>query len=167
MIADPHARLARLLNLVDREGEPLMAVRERLLAGGCEVPVARVRDILASDTGIDRLESFGAKFGRMQDTVMDKLVPAFLSCVGEKSGPAIDNLARLEKLGLIEQADDWLQMRHLRNRLVHEYIDPPEDPAPALQRACHFTDRMHDDYQRLRAYARDHLAIEPPGNTGN
>ncbi|WP_018936843.1 hypothetical protein [Thioalkalivibrio sp. ALJ24] len=167
MTTDSHARLARLLNLVDREDEHLLGVRERLLAGDCSVSPDRVRGILAADSGIDRLESFGAKFGRMQDTIMDKLVPAFLISAGEKPGPAIDNLARLEKLGLIEQADDWLQMRHLRNRLVHEYIENPDDLAPALQRACHFTDRMHTDYQRLRGYARDRLAVEVPGNTGN
>jgi hypothetical protein len=166
-IAESRTRLARLLDLVDREDHHLLAVRERLLADDCTVSPGRVRGILDANTGIDRLESFGAKFGRMQDTIMDKLVPAFLTCAGENTGPAIDNLARLEKLGLIQQADDWLQMRYLRHRLVHEYIEKPDDLAPALQRACHFTDRMHDDYRNLRAYARDHLEILPSRETGD
>jgi len=38
---------------------------------------------------------------------------------------AIDNLGRMERFGLVACADDWLQMRSLRNRLVHEYIDRP------------------------------------------
>ncbi|AHE97438.1 hypothetical protein [Thioalkalivibrio paradoxus] len=166
-VAASRKRLARLLDLVDREDEHLLAVRERLLAGDCAVSLDRVLGILASDIGIDRLESFGAKFGRMQDTIMDKLVPAFLTCAGESTGPAIDNLARLEKLGLIEQADDWLQMRHLRNRLVHEYIEKPDDLAPALQRACRFTDRMHDDYRNLRTYARDRLVVVRSGEAAD
>lgn len=157
----PQQGLARLLDLVDREDEHLLAVRERLLEGDCAVGSERIQGILATDTGVDRLESFGAKFGRMQDTIMDKLIPAFLACAGENTGPAIDNLSRLEKLDLIQDADAWLQMRQLRNRLVHEYMERPADLAPALQRACRFTDQMHADYQALRTYALDHLRIKP------
>jgi hypothetical protein len=47
---------------------------------------------------------------------------------------------------------DWLAMRSLRNRLVHEYIDTPEALAPALEQACRFTDAMHPDYEAIRAY---------------
>ncbi|WP_169794282.1 hypothetical protein [Thioalkalivibrio nitratireducens] len=47
---------------------------------------------------------------------MNKRVPAVLTCAGESTGPAIDNFAHLETLGLIEQADDWSQMRHRRRR---------------------------------------------------
>lgn len=161
----PRARLARLLDLVDREDRHLLAVRDRLLGGSCAVDPKRMSEILDFDLGIDRLESFGAKFGRMQDTVMDKLVPAFLTCAGENTGPAIDNLSRLEKLGLLQSADDWLQMRQLRNRLVHEYIEHPSELAPALQRACRFTDTMHSDYHTLREYARDRLQIDPNGRS--
>lgn len=157
----PQQRLARLIDLVDREDEHLLAVRERLLEGDCTVGPERVQGILATDTGVDRLESFGAKFGRMQDTIMDKLVPTFLACAGENTGPAIDNLSRLEKLALIQDADAWLQMRQLRNRLVHEYMERPADLAPALQRACRFTDQMHADYHALRTYAQGHLKIGP------
>ncbi|WP_020146778.1 hypothetical protein [Thioalkalivibrio sp. ALJ15] len=160
-VATPPQRLARLIDLVDREDKHLLAVRERLLEGDCTVDPDRVQALLASDTGVDRLESFGAKFGRMQDTIMDKFIPAFLACAGENAGPAIDNLSRLEKLGLIQNADAWLQMRQLRNRLVHEYMEKPADLAPALQRACHFTDQMHTDYQTLRTYAQEHLRIGP------
>ncbi|MGM0554440.1 MAG: hypothetical protein ACQETK_11790 [Pseudomonadota bacterium] len=155
----PQERLARLIDRVDREDEHVLAVRERLLEGDCKVDSERIQGILSTDTGVDRLESFGAKFGRMQDTIMDKLIPAFLACAGENTGPAIDNLSRLEKLDLIQDADAWLQMRQLRNRLVHEYMERPADLAPALQRACLFTDQMHADYHALRTYAQDHLKI--------
>lgn len=52
-------------------------------------------------------------------------------------------------------------MRGLRNRLVHEYIDRPQDLAPALERACTFTDRMHADYRIIRSYALKHLEAAP------
>lgn len=152
-------RLARLLGLVAREDKHLLAVRYRLLGDECRVDAKRVASLLSDDIGIDRLESFGAKFGRMQDTIVDKLIPALLRVAGEQVAAAIDNLNRLERLGLVSSADSWLQMRRLRNRLVHEYFDRPEDMAPALERACRFTDEMHADYKAIRDYAREHLGI--------
>jgi len=55
--------------------------------------------LLADAPGIDRLGSFGAKFARMQDTVVDKLIPALLRAAGESVFAAIDNLGRMERLG--------------------------------------------------------------------
>lgn len=158
-------RLVELFRLVDREDRHLLAVRDRLLGDDCAVDAARVERLLCDDVGIDRLESFGAKFSRMQDTVVDKLIPAVLQAAGERPAAAIDNLERLEGLELIDRADEWLEMRGLRNRLVHEYIDRPADLAPALERACRFTDRMHADYGAIRRYAVAHLDIDLPAET--
>lgn len=157
MTDDERQRLARLLDLVRREDEHLLGVRHRLLGDDCGLDSERVAEILGNDLGIDRLESFGAKFGRMQDTVIDKLVPAFLRAAGEPVVTAIDNLNRMERLELVQSVDEWLEMRRLRNRLVHEYIDSPSDLANALQRACEFTDRMHRDFEAIAAYASGRL----------
>jgi len=108
------------------------------------------RPLLADSLGIDRLESFGAKFSRTHDTLIDKLIPAVLDAAGEPVAAAIDNLGRMERLALLHSADAWLVMRRLRNRLVHEYIDQPADLAPALELACDFTERMHRDFQAIR-----------------
>ena len=71
----------------------------------------------------ERLDAFVSRFGRLQDTVGDKLLPALLISMAEKPGAAIDNLDRAEKLGFIESADTWMEMRRLRNQMVHEYIE--------------------------------------------
>lgn len=150
-------RLERLLELVNKEDEHLLAVRRRLLGEDCRISPERIKEVLATETGVDRLESFGAKFGRMQDTMIDKLIPALLRSAGEEIGAAIDNLGRLERLGLIGSVDEWLQMRRLRNSLVHEYMEQTEDMAPALETACQFTDRMHTAFEAVDRYAQDHL----------
>lgn len=156
-------RLARLLDLVHREDDHLLGVRRRLLKDDCAVDGERVTALLSDDIGIDRLKSFGSKFARMQDTVVDKLIPSLLRAAGEPVAAAIDNLNRMERIGLITSADEWMQMRGLRNRLVHEYIDRPEDLAPALERACRFTDRMHNDWNAIREYTTSHLGINSTG----
>ena len=158
---DDQQTLTRLLDLVRKEDKHLLAVRRRLLEDDCRVTDERLSTMLDTDIGIDRLESFGAKFGRMQDTVIDKLIPALLRTAGEATGAAIDNLNRMERLGLVHSVDEWLQMRRLRNRLVHEYIDKPAELTPVLERACHFTDRMHEDFQAIDTYATTHLLNGP------
>lgn len=71
----------------------------------------------------ERLDAFVGRFGRLQDTVGDKLLPALLSALAETPGPAIDNLDKAEKFGFIASADAWMEMRRLRNQMVHEYIE--------------------------------------------
>ncbi|QQD19447.1 hypothetical protein I6N98_06250 [Spongiibacter nanhainus] len=162
MTQNRHDRLIRLFELVAREDQHLLAVRERFLGTKKALKPQEVEKLISSDLGIDRLESFGAKFGRMQDTIVDKLMPALLSAAGEPVLAAIDNLGRLERLGLIEDGDKWLQMRQLRNRLVHEYIDNLEHLTTALERASQFTDHMHDDFDAMRQYAIKHLHLQLP-----
>lgn len=71
----------------------------------------------------ERLDAFVGRFGRLQDNLGDKLLPQLLDAMAEKTGAAIENLDRAEKLGWIESADVWLETRKLRNLMVHEYIE--------------------------------------------
>jgi hypothetical protein len=81
----------------------------------------------------ERVEAFVGRFGRLQDTVGDKLLPLLLTALGERTSAAIDNLDRAERLGLLLSADDWITMRNLRNQMVHEYIEDPVILSSALQ----------------------------------
>ncbi len=83
----------------------------------------------------ERADAFAARFGRLQDTLGDKLLPELLRELAEPVGPAIDNLDRAEKLGLLTSADDWLAARKLRNRMVHEYVRNAAELADALNEA--------------------------------
>lgn len=152
-------RLHRLLALVAKEDAHLRAVRGRLFDDGNPATLAWVEAVLASPEGIDRLESFGAKFSRTQDTIMDKLLPQLLGAAGELPGTAIDNLTRAERLNLVGNTDEWIAMRRLRNRLVHEYIESAEEMVPVLEHARRFTDELHRAYMAMAAYARDHLGL--------
>lgn len=71
----------------------------------------------------ERVEAFVGRFGRLQDTVGDKLLPLLLNALGEKAGAALDNLDRAERLGWIASVDEWMAMRSLRNQMVHEYVE--------------------------------------------
>ena len=87
-------------------------------------------DVIASlsDTELAVLDQFSTRFAKLQDAMGAKLFPAVLELTKEQgSYPAfLDKLNRLEKIGAIESADQWLTLREMRNEFSHDY---PEDPA--------------------------------------
>ncbi len=87
-----NTQLAYLLRLVDKEDQHLLAVRDRFFPPEEGISEKWLEEALSITDGIDRLESFGAKFGRMQDSIVDKLLPRLLQAAGEIPGTAIDNL---------------------------------------------------------------------------
>jgi len=152
-------RLKQTLKLVEKENRHLQSVRSRLFFNREELTGEWLLDLLSTPEGEDKLESFGSKFARMQDTVIDKLLPRLLAAAGEKPGAAIDNLNRAERLELISDAQEWIAMRRLRNKLVYEYIESDEEMLPALQQANKFSDELKNTYEKISEYANKHLGI--------
>lgn len=115
------ARLEFLARVTDKECRHLLDTDSRLFNNLFTIEEAKkieIDPILA-----ERLDAFVSRFGRLQDTVGDKLLPALLVALGETPGPAIDNLDKAERFGFVQSADGWLEMRRLRNQMVHEYIE--------------------------------------------
>ena len=73
------------------------------------------------------LELLTGRFAKLQDFLGAKLIDAFLDSAGEVTEglTMIDKVNKLEKFGIIENSDEWLVMRQLRNHLSHEYPDQP------------------------------------------
>lgn len=69
------------------------------------------------------IDTFIYRFIKLQDIMGDKLFRVVLDAVGEYKDnmSLLDVLDKLEKLGLIDNAQAWMQYRQLRNKLTHEY----------------------------------------------
>lgn len=100
------------------------------------------------------IEAFAARFGRLQDHLGEKLIPRLLLLLGEAPGPLLDNLNRAERLGILENALDWLAWRKLRNRLVHEYFQETAPFAQAIQQALHATPLLLNLLKAVRQRAQ-------------
>lgn len=109
----------------------------------------------------ERLEAFVSRYGRLQDTLADKLLPRWLLALAEKPGSQIEVLNRAERLGVIENVGTWLEARALRNRLIHEYITDCASFAADLHLAEGYSRMLTDTYQRIRADAIHRLGIPP------
>ena len=129
--ASHQERLAFLARVTEKECLHLLQTDARLF--GDLFTVEEVQKIEIDPILAERLDAFVSRFGRLQDTVGDKLLPALLISMAEKPGAAIDNLDRAEKLGFIESAEAWMEMRRLRNQMVHEYIEDLVILASALR----------------------------------
>ncbi len=123
-------RLAFLARVVMKELQHLLLTDGRLFSREFNEETVK---FLETDVDLaEQLDAFVSRFGRLQDTAGDKVLPALLSAIGEPVGPVIDNLDKAERFGWITSADDWLAIRRLRNEMVHEYIEDPVILADAV-----------------------------------
>lgn len=151
------ARLEFLARVADKECRHLLDTDSRLF--GNLFTQEDAQKIEADPILAERLDAFVSRFGRLQDTVGDKLLPALLNALAEKTGAAIDNLDKAEKLGLIESADAWMEMRRLRNQMVHEYIEDLAVLTSALRNGHAFVPALVAAARRCIAEVRRVLAI--------
>lgn len=130
---DVPERLKFLAETAQAEVRQLRATDARLFAQAMTPQRAAV---LRTDIDLsERADAFSARFARLQDTLGDKLLPALLQWLAEPVGAAIDNLHRAERLGWVASTEDWLVLRRLRNRMVHEYVRDDAELAQALNMA--------------------------------
>ncbi len=149
-------RLEFLARVTEKECQHLLDTDGRLF--GNLFTIEDAQKIEADPILAERLDAFVSRFGRLQDTVGDKLLPSFLTALAEKTGPAIDNLDRAEKLSLIESVDSWMEMRRLRNQMVHEYIEDLAVLTSALRSGHEFVPTLVVAARRCVAEARRLLA---------
>lgn len=153
------ARLQFLVRVTDKECRHLLDTDHRLFGQLFTLEIAR--NIEADPILAERLDAFVSRFGRLQDTVGDKLLPALLSAMAENTGPAIDNLDKAEKFGWIESADVWMEMRRLRNQMVHEYIEDLAVLTSALQSGHAHVPALVEAARCCVAQARRLLSVHP------
>ena len=163
----PIDRFVETLKIVQKEGLHLRFSWNRLFAN--EINEKWVRELDQQPELAEQLEAFVSRFGRMQDTIADKLLPRWLQAQAESTGSQIEVLNRAERLGVVDSVENWLIARKLRNRLVHEYMEAPKAFSDDLNLAKEFSLMLMGTYNQLREYActRMQLAsdlLPPPWN---
>lgn len=69
------------------------------------------------------LDQFAYRYTRLQDDMGARLFPAILRALGEEIAamPVLDRLNRLEQLGWLPAAEEWIDLRRIRNEFTHDY----------------------------------------------
>jgi len=157
----PIDRFVYTLDIVAREGKHLAYSWERLYSH--QINATWVSRLEEKPENAEQLEAFVSRFGRMQDTIADKLLPRWLAALAETPGSMIETLNRAERLGVVKNVEIWLEARKLRNRLVHEYIDDAEQFSTDLGLAREYTSMLLESYNRIRDFAIERMELVEPG----
>ena len=144
--------VSQLIRVTAKEARYLERTADRLRA--LNIDLSWVESLDNSDEYSEMFDAFVSRYGRLQDTLGDKLLPAMLRAGLEKTGSQLDNLLRAEKLGWIESTQIWIELRELRNRLVHEYMESAGDLLSALQQALHGVQVLTGTQLRMADYVQ-------------
>lgn len=144
--------VAQLIAVTAKEARHLQVTADRIRALAPDV--AWIESLETNVEGGEMLDAFVSRFGRLQDTLGDKLLPAMLRASLEPTGSQLDNLLRAEKIGWIDSSERWIEIRSLRNRLIHEYVDSAVDLSQALIAALEGISALIDTQNKMAAYAR-------------
>lgn len=80
--------------------------------------------VVKADLSNEELESFEAltsRFARLSDILIQKIFRYFDSLDLEEHGTVRDRINRAEKKEIVESAEEFIQIRILRNEIAHEY----------------------------------------------
>ena len=100
---------------------------------------------------IKTIDSFIYRFTKVQDRMGEKFFPLILSELQQykRSMALIDVLHRLEKLELLQNSDDWIEYRKLRNTLTHEYPDNEDEIIEAINLSIEAYIDMKNIYHQM------------------
>jgi len=101
-----------------------------------------------TDPEFEAWDSFAARFARSSDIFLSKFIRAYIL----RDDPAFDGgfrdqVGRAEKLGLLYDVNVWMEIRELRNAIVHEYSD--QDLDQIFQKFRKFTPLILDLRSKL------------------
>ncbi len=97
-----------------------------------------------SDLEFMYFEVLTNRFSKLQDYLGAKIFDICLEAHKEPSlgMSMIDKLNKLEKIGIIDSAEFWDELRDLRNHLTHEYPNHPELTAKYLNYTYRLSPRL-------------------------
>ncbi|MDH5548092.1 MAG: hypothetical protein OEZ43_21145 [Gammaproteobacteria bacterium] len=156
-LSNDRVRFLATLEIVRREIKVYKYSQDRLFA--MTIDRNWVEGLETDMQAAETLEAFVSRFGRLQDTMGDKLVPRALSALAEKTGSMLDNLNRAERLGWIASAETWLVARELRNKLVHEYMLDENLFAQDVNNAANFYSLFENTYKQLKEVAEKQFGV--------
>lgn len=108
------------------------------------------------DEQVRTLDQLVFRFGRLQDAMGTRLLPALLQLTQEwrDDEPFLDKLNRAEKLGMLPSAEQWQLLRELRNQTAHEYPSQPELVRANLRRLVAQVPLLEQAHAQLAAAAQ-------------
>lgn len=121
-------------------------------------------NVLPTDAEVRTLDQLVYRFGRLQDAMGTRLLPALLQLTQEwqDNEPFIDKLNRAEKLGMLPSAEQWQLLRELRNQTADEYPAHPELVMENLHQLLNHVPMLEQAHQQLSQAAVRAIGARSP-----
>ena len=108
------------------------------------------------------IDAFIFRFIKLQDVIGEKLFRLILINLKENdfnsiNVPFIDVLNKLEKYRIIDSADEWLNLRSIRNSFTHEYPEDLLKRIDALNKGFNNLYNLYYIYVKIKKYAEKNL----------
>jgi hypothetical protein len=106
---------------------------------------------------IAMFELFTNRFAKLQDLMGNKIFTLLLIASGEQADEMsfIDKINKLEKLKIIDSAQEWLMMRQVRHHLSHEYPEHPELTSQFLNQAYTLSEKILTLLNKIKLYVNN------------
>jgi len=103
------------------------------------------------------IDTFIYRFIKLQNYLGQKLFKNFLRVIGEdyENLSFIDILDNLKKLGIIFSAEEWIEIRKLRDKITHEYPDELEYIKEEIKLALQKIDLFINTLKNISNYVKD------------
>jgi hypothetical protein len=140
------------LDLAEREASHLRYTHRTLFEQ--PIDLVWVRQLATREDLAEKIDAFVGRFGRLQDHIGEKLLPAVCRLLGGQPKTLLDVLSYAERMEWLENAEEFVGTRKLRNLLVHEYMTEPQLFLEALLAARPATERLFQVFAKIKEEVR-------------
>jgi len=101
---------------------------------------------------VQAIDQYLFRFAKLQDTLGDKIFKLLVAQYESSSEvlPYIDILNKLEKIGFIDNAKEWNNLRKIRNEISHQYDNEPEEMSQAINSILGQKDVIKEIYLKIK-----------------
>ena len=103
----------------------------------------------------ESFEALTSRFARTSDILTQKIFKTMFSLIQESPKTFLDAANFLEKIEIVENADDLLNIRELRNQIAHEYVI--DDLHALFSDVLQFVPELEKVVQNVKHYIEKNL----------
>ncbi len=144
-------KLQKIINECDKHILRMNSAYKKIVAS---LPLDAESYTKLNEDEVEHIDQYLFRFAKLQDAIGKRFFKAIFVSLEEdiEDISFIDLLNRLEKLNILASAEQWLELRKIRNVLSHTYEDEPEEMSIAINDIFDKKEAIEKIYKQLIAY---------------
>ena len=144
-------KLQKIINECDKHILRMNSAYKKIVAS---LPLDAESYTKLNEDEVEHIDQYLFRFAKLQDAIGKRFFKVIFVSLEEdiEDISFIDLLNRLEKLNILDSAEQWLELRKIRNVLSHTYEDEPEEMSIAINDIFDKKEAIEKIYKQLIAY---------------